>query len=61
MPESETAMQTRIDHLGDVAVTHEPADTPCKRLGTLQSAVPLASTPRPFNKRLKLDEIGPFS
>ena len=49
-------MQTRIDHLGDVAVTHAPADTPCKRLGTLRSVVPLASTPEPFNKRLKIDK-----
>ena len=53
-------MKNHMNHLGDVAVTHEPADTPCKRLGTLQSAVPLASTPEPFNKRLKMDEVGSF-
>ena len=54
-------MKNHINHLGDVAVTHAAADTPCKRLGTLQDAVPLASTPRPFNKRRKMDEFGSFS
>ena len=50
-----------MNHVGDVAVTHELSDTPLKRLVTLKDAVPLASTPRPFNKRLKIDEIGSFS
>ena len=54
-------MKKHMNHVGDVAVTHAATDTPCKRLGTLQDAVPLASTPRPFNKRLKMDGIGPFS
>ena len=54
-------MKKHMNHVGDVAVTHAATDTPCKRLGTLQDAVPLASTPRPFNKRRKLDEIGSFT
>ena len=54
-------MKKHMNHVGDVAVTHELTDTPLKRLVTLKDAVPLASTPRPFNKRLKMDELGSFS
>ena len=47
-------MKQHIGHQGDVAVTHELADTPCKRLVTLHSATPDATTPEAFNKRRKL-------
>ena len=47
-------MRQHISHQDDVAVTHGPADTPCKRLETLHSAVPAATTPEAFNKRLRL-------
>ena len=54
-------MKKHMNHVGDVAVTHELLDTPLKRLVTLKDAVPLASTPRPFNKRRKMDEFGSSS
>ena len=49
-------MMQHIEHKDDVEITHLLTDTPKKRLQTLQSAVPEASTPPPFDKRQKLTD-----
>ena len=52
----EDLLLQHISHKEDVEITHLIADTPKKRLQTLQSAVPEASTPPPFDKRQKLTD-----
>ena len=49
----EVLFNRHIQHTCDVAVTHAITDTPKKRLQCLKDAVPVASTPEPFNKRVK--------
>ena len=51
----ELLMRRHLQHTSDVAVRHDYADTPQKRLASLEEAVPAASTPQAFNKRQKLD------
>ena len=53
----ELLVRRHLQHTSDVVVQHDFADTPIKRLASLEAAVPDASTPEAFNKRLKLDDV----
>ena len=43
-----------LAHDKDVVVTHMTQDTPKRRLENLNTVVPVAETPEPFNKRKRL-------
>ena len=49
----EKLVRSHLEHKSDVAVEHEYADTPGKRLASLQDAVPAVGTPQPLNKRAR--------